>query len=63
MKMLVGFIFGLTISAAFAEPLGLVDITKSIVATFNAGVGPDSRMAPIKVDARWLCDLLDGKTK
>ena len=51
MKYLIGFFFGLTVAAAMAaDPAILGNYMNAMEATMAAGVGPDGKMAQIRVD-------------
>jgi hypothetical protein len=57
-RFVVGLLLGLSIAAAWADSMmgssnpkqPLIDITQMPEMYLNAGVGPDSNMAPIRVD-------------
>lgn len=51
MRYLIGFFFGIVVASAGAQTDYLVPgISHSIDTYLNAGVGPDNKMAPIRVD-------------
>lgn len=51
MKYLVGFFFGIAVAAAVAAEPSLPSLSLLTEVTMAAGVGPDGKMAPIRVDA------------
>jgi len=53
MKYFIGFLLGIVASAAAETDFGVATglAIRPIDVTLNAGVGPDGKMAPIRVDA------------
>lgn len=50
MKYLIGFFFGLAVASAVAETLPAPTTWRPPEVYMNAAVGPDGKMAPIRVD-------------